>query len=154
MHSDPQLRTWRAFLRAHSRVTDLLEAELQAEKGLSLSWYDVLVQLEEAEGHRLRMTALAANVLLSKSGLTRLVDRMCEAGLVSREADEDDRRGRWVYLTGAGEERLRDAAVTHLRGVRRHFTSLLTAEAAATMAAALEAVAESAERVLRDGGRA
>ncbi len=135
---------WRAFLTAHARVTTLLEDELVREKGLPLTWYDVLVQLEEAPGHRLRMTELAGAVLLSKSGLTRLVDRMCGAGLVDRSPDADDRRGRWVNLTPAGIARLHDAAVTHMRGVHEHFINHLDAHTAEVMAEALSRIAGSA----------
>ncbi|MEO8540812.1 MAG: MarR family winged helix-turn-helix transcriptional regulator [bacterium] len=139
------MTAWRAFLEAHAHVTELLEAELQAEKDLPLAWYDVLVHLQEAEAHRLRMTELARKVLLSKSGLTRLVDRMCVGGLVERWPDEADRRGRWVSLTGAGHDRLKDAAPIHLRGVREHFTSHLGEEAAKTLSASLGAIAEAAD---------
>lgn len=134
MESDSGMRAWRGFLTAHARVMALLEEELERERDLPLSWYDVLVQLEEARGSRLRMTELAAAVLLSKSGLTRLVDRMCTAGLVNRSADADDRRGRWVQLTPAGRKRLRDAAPAHLRGVGEHFIDFLTPESAEVLA--------------------
>ena len=144
MESDPRMRAWRAFLEAHARVTDLLEAELQAEKSLSLAWYDVLVQLQEAGGQRLRMTDLAQRVLLSKSGLTRLVDRMCAVGLVQRTQDREDRRGRWVCLTPAGDARLADAADTHIRGVHEHFADRLSAEDAATVERVLCEIAAAA----------
>jgi DNA-binding MarR family transcriptional regulator len=139
-----RMEAWRAFLTAHARVTEILEEELQREAGLALSWYDVLLQLREAEGHRLRMTDLAGAVLLSKSGLTRLVDRMCAAGLVERSADSEDRRGRWVTLTPAGRTRLRDAAPVHLRGVSEHFTGLLSESEASVLARALGTVVEAA----------
>jgi DNA-binding MarR family transcriptional regulator len=121
-----QMGAWRAFLAAHARVTAALERELVAERGLPLAWYDVLVQLSEAPVGRLRMTDLAAAVLLSKSGLTRLVDRMAEAGLVERSPNDADRRGRIVCLTAAGTARLREAAPVHLRGVQEHFGARLT----------------------------
>lgn len=120
------MRAWRAFLEAHSRVTGLLAAELEDGAGLQLGWYDVLVQLSEAQGNRLRMTDLANAVLLSKSGLTRLVDRMCATGLVNRVPDPDDRRGTFVELTAAGDQRLREAAPLHLRGITDHFAAHLT----------------------------
>jgi DNA-binding MarR family transcriptional regulator len=141
---DPGLAAWRVFLTAHARVTAVLEEELQREKGLALSWYDVLVQLQEVDSHRLRMTELAERVLLSKSGLTRLVDRMCTAGLVLRTADDNDRRGRWVELTVAGQERLRSAAPVHLRGIRRHFSGLLSTAEAAEIRTALERIVADA----------
>ena len=150
MKNDPGMEAWRAFLTAHARVTELLEDELEREKRLPLSWYDVLVQLQEADEHRLRMTELAGLVLLSKSGLTRLVDRMCADGLVDRSADPEDRRGRWVSLTDAGHARLKAAAPVHLRGVREHFIRHLEGEDAAHLARALGAVVAAARMTKLD----
>jgi DNA-binding MarR family transcriptional regulator len=116
-----ELVVWQSFLRAHARITRTLEAELIAEQRLSLAAYDVLVQLAEAPQHRLRMTELADAVLLSRSGVTRLVDRLERAGLVGRERADGDGRGIVAVLTPAGAERLRVAAGTHLTGVARHF---------------------------------
>lgn len=136
----PEMAAWRAFLSAHARVTAALERELVEECDLPLAWYDVLVQLAEAPAGRLRMTDLAAAVLLSKSGLTRLVDRMGEAGLVERSPNDADRRGRLVCLTAAGAKRLREAAPVHLRGIRRHFAAHLTNTEAALLREALSRV--------------
>jgi DNA-binding MarR family transcriptional regulator len=123
---DPaQLAAWRLLLEAHATVTELLEHELVTERGLPLSRYDVLLNLAEAPGGRLRMQELSASVLLSKSGLSRLVDRMVEAGLVRRERCEDDRRGWFAVLTDQGRSALRRAAPVHLRGIHEHFTSHL-----------------------------
>jgi DNA-binding MarR family transcriptional regulator len=134
------MTAWRAFLEAHARVTAELERELVRAHGLGLGWYDVLVQLSEAPGGQLRMTELAAAVLLSKSGLTRQVDRMLMAGLVAREADPADRRGVLVSLTDAGLRRLREAAPTHLRGIQQHFASALSESEAFALAGLLERV--------------
>lgn len=120
-----QLASWRSFLRAHAGITKQLETELEIEQNLSLAAYDVLVQLAEAPGRRLRMTELADAVLLSRSGVTRLVDRLERAGLVARGRVAADGRGVTADLTDAGYERLRIAAGTHLRGVRRHFADRL-----------------------------
>jgi DNA-binding MarR family transcriptional regulator len=120
-----QLRAWRAFLRAHASLTRALEAELIAEQELSLASYDVLVQLAEAPDRRLRMTELADAVLLSRSGVTRLVDRLEKGGLVSRCRVENDGRGVAARLTEAGLDRLRRASRTHLRGVAQHFVDRL-----------------------------
>lgn len=120
-----ELGAWRAFLRAHATITRVLEAELVAEQDLSLAAYDVLVQLAEAPDRRLRMTELADAVLLSRSGVTRLVDRMERAGLVSRTRVPGDGRGVAAELTDAGFHRLRVAARTHLAGVLRHFVARL-----------------------------
>ncbi|MEP7214759.1 MAG: MarR family transcriptional regulator [Anaerolineaceae bacterium] len=133
----PTMTAWHTFLVAHARVIERLEAELQRERGLPLSWYDVLVQLQEALGNRLRMTDLAGAVLLSKSGLTRLVDRMHADGLVERRPDPGDRRGTFVQLTPAGLERLRVAAPVHLRGIQQHFGEHLSDADARALASAL-----------------
>ncbi|MFP5068562.1 MarR family winged helix-turn-helix transcriptional regulator [Pseudonocardia nantongensis] len=120
-----QLTSWRSFLRAHAGITKQLETELEIEQQLSLAAYDVLVQLSEAPGHRLRMTELADAVLLSRSGVTRLVDRLERVGLVIRARVVADGRGVTAQLTDAGYERLRTAATTHLRGICRHFADRL-----------------------------
>ena len=111
---------WRRFLRAHAVVTRRLEGELLAEHGLPLATYDVLVQLVEAPQRRLRMSELAEQVLLSRSGLTRMVDRLERDGLVRREACADDARGQFTVITEAGVQRLRAASPTHLRGIDEH----------------------------------
>jgi DNA-binding MarR family transcriptional regulator len=118
--SDEQLTSWRRFLQAHAVVTRRLEADLLAEHQLPLASYDVLVQLVEAPERRLRMTELAQRVLISRSGLTRLVDRLEREGLVRREACDDDARGLFAVLTDDGYERLRRASSTHLRGVHTY----------------------------------
>jgi DNA-binding MarR family transcriptional regulator len=119
---------WRAFLRAHSTIVRALEADLLAEHDLPLASYDVLVQLSESPDSRLRMTELADRVLLSRSGLTRLADRLEREGLISREPCPSDARGTLAVLTDAGLARLREAWPTHLRGVEQHVTGRLTAE--------------------------
>ena len=122
---DPRLAAWSTFLRAHARVMRELERELQAEQDLALTDYDVLVQLASADERRLRMSELADRLLLSRSGATRLVDRLEADGLVARETCESDRRGQWAALTDAGVARLRRASPTHLRGVATHFLDRL-----------------------------
>jgi DNA-binding MarR family transcriptional regulator len=142
---DPaSLSAWRLLLEAHATVTELLEHELVAERGLPLSRYDVLLNLAEAPDSRLRMQELSASVLLSKSGLSRLVDRMVEAGLVRRERCEDDRRGWFAVLTDQGRSALRRAAPVHLRGIEEHFTSHLEPEEVEAMTAALKRVVAAA----------
>jgi DNA-binding MarR family transcriptional regulator len=118
---DERLNAWRAFLRAHAQVVRALERELQADQQLPLTDYDVLVQLATSDARRLRMSELADRLLLSRSGVTRLVDRLVADGLVERVTCEDDRRGQWASLTPAGYERLRRASPVHLRGVADHF---------------------------------
>jgi DNA-binding MarR family transcriptional regulator len=115
------MQAWRSFLRAHARLVRVLEAELVANHPVTLGGYDVLVQLAEAPGHRLRMAELADAVLLSRSGVTRLVDRLEVAGMVTRERYESDGRGVVAVITTKGLDTLREAARTHLAGVMRHF---------------------------------
>lgn len=121
-----ELSVWRTFLRAHASVTRRLEHDLAAGHMLPLPSYDVLLQLAESPQRRLRMTDLADRVLLSRSGLTRLVDRLAADGLVDREPCPSDARGTFTVLTEAGLARLREAAPTHLRGIEEHVTSRLS----------------------------
>ncbi len=116
------------FLRAHAQLVRRLEADLVAEEGMSLASYDVLVTLVDAPGRSLRMTELADRVLISRSGLTRLVDRLEREGLVRREPAPDDARGLLAVLTRGGYERLRRASPTHLRGVDDYVVSRLTGD--------------------------
>lgn len=116
-----EVDAWRSFLRAHARIVRVLESELVADHPLSLGGYDVLVQLAEAPERRLRMAELADAVLLSRSGVTRLVDRLEVAGMVTRERFTGDGRGVVAVLTIKGVDTLREAARTHLAGVVRHF---------------------------------
>ena len=123
-----ELDVWRSFLRAHAHLTRVLENELLAAQQLSLASYDVLVQLAEAPGRRLRMTELAGAVLLSRSGVTRLVDRLEKGGLVTRARVDSDGRGVVAVLTQHGYHRLKAATGTHLSGVAQHFAGALAAD--------------------------
>ena len=120
-----ELDVWRSFLRAHAHLTRVLENELLAAQQLSLASYDVLVQLAEAPDQRLRMTELADAVLLSRSGVTRLVDRLEKGGLVARARVDSDGRGVVAVLTQHGYSRLKAATGTHLSGVAQHFAGAL-----------------------------
>ncbi|MEQ4716871.1 MarR family transcriptional regulator [Nonomuraea sp. B19D2] len=123
-----ELAVWRMLQRAQVRITRHLEGELLVAHDLPLASYEVLMQLAEAPGRRLRMNDLADRVLLSRSGLTRLIDRLQRDGLVSREACADDARGLFAVLTEDGAARLAEATPTYLRGVRTQFLDLLGAE--------------------------
>lgn len=138
-----RLAAWRALLWAHAATMRVLERELEAECGLPLAWYDVLAQLNAAGG-RLRMSELADAVLLSRGGLTRLVDRIVAAGLVCREACASDRRSAFAVLTPAGRAALRRASRVHLAGIERHFAAHVSPDEAVTVARALQRVAEAA----------
>jgi DNA-binding MarR family transcriptional regulator len=122
--NDPRLTAWRAFLESHARVTRLLDEELRVEHGLSLAEYDALLQLAQAPERRLRMNQLADRVILSRSGITRLVDRLEAEGLVERAHCSSDARGADAVLTPGGLDRLRSASRTHLRGVEAHFLAI------------------------------
>jgi DNA-binding MarR family transcriptional regulator len=119
--SDIELAAWRGFLRAHGALVKALDDTLEASHDLSLSSYDVLVQLRGAPGNRLRMAELADAVLLSRSGMTRLVDRLERDGLLRRDTCSSDARGCFAVLTDAGHELLVKARPTHLAGVRERF---------------------------------
>lgn len=140
--SDWRVAVWRTFLRAHASTMRDLERELADGTGMPLLWYDVLLQLAEAPGHRLRMAELADRVLLSRSGLTRLVDRVQAEGLVRREPSTDDARGTFTVLTEEGLRRLRAAAPTHLAGIQAHWLAHYSDEELRSLEALLSRVAE------------
>jgi DNA-binding MarR family transcriptional regulator len=125
--SEAELAAWRGLLRAHSALVKALDSELELAHGLPLSSYEVLARLGNAEGGRVRMCELAESVLLSRSGLTRLVDRLERDGLVERGSCEHDARGAFAVITATGRAELDAARATHLDGVRRHFLSCFSA---------------------------
>ncbi len=139
--SDAELRAWQAFLHAHNQVTRRLDAELRAEHELPLNDYDVLLRLARAPDRRLRMTDLAERVMMSPSGLTRVVDRLAAAGLVRRDRFDGDARVMLARLTDKGSVVLRQAARTHLRGIREHFTGQMTLAQLREVTSALETIA-------------
>jgi DNA-binding MarR family transcriptional regulator len=116
-----ELRAWRGLLRAHASLVKELDSELEQAHGLALSSFEVLARLEQSEGGRMRMRELAESVLLSRSGLTRLVDRLERDGLVRRGSCEHDARGAFAVITDRGRTTLLQSRATHLSGVRRHF---------------------------------
>ena len=118
---------WRAFVEASVALLDVLDRELLAKHGLSLRDYEVLVRLSEAPGRRLRMTELASQIQDSASCLSHRVDRLVRDGLVTREPDPEDRRGRYARLTGLGMRKLARARRDHVADVRRLFVDRLSA---------------------------
>jgi len=133
---DPEeLAAWRGLLRAHSRLSRALDADLERTHGLPLTSYEVLVFLADSPDGRLRMAELADSVLLSRSGLTRLVDRMARAGLLRRERCPSDARGTFAVITPRGRELFDRARVTHLKGVREMFLERFSREELRTFAA-------------------
>src|SRR5919107_3345357 len=126
--SERELRAWRGMLRVHASLWKALEAELEAAHGLPLSSFEVLMFLADAEAERMRMCDLATSVVLSRSGLTRLVDRLERDGLLAREACSSDARGQFAKLTPAGRRKLDTARDVYLGGVRDRFLGRLSAE--------------------------
>jgi DNA-binding MarR family transcriptional regulator len=139
--SDTEMRAWQALLHAHHDVVGTLDRELQEDHDLSFSEYDVLLRLARAPDRALRMSDLAERVLLSPSGLTRLVDRLVSTGLVRRGTDPSDGRVALAFLTDKGLGHLKKAARSHLSGIRRHFTGRLSETQLRNVASALEAIA-------------
>lgn len=123
---DVRRQAWRLFLRTHAQLLDRLEHEMQERTSLPLNWYDVLARLRDAPNHEMRLQDLGRSVLLSKSGLTRRIDRMMEAGLVTRRGCKTDRRGAYAVLTPQGMAALQEAMPVHLDGVRAHFLDRLS----------------------------
>ena len=135
-----ELAAWRGMLKVHSALVKALDSELEAAHGLPLSSYEVLIYLRVAPGKRLRMAELADRTLLSRSGMTRLVDRLERDGLLRRDTCSSDARGCFAVLTERGEEVLVGARATHLAGVRRRFLAHLDPEDIAALGTAFNKV--------------
>jgi len=138
--TDTQLLAWRRFLRAHSFITRRLDADLNAAHQLTLTDYEVLLHLNEAPDRKMRMSELADSVLLTRSGMTRLVQGLEETGLVERTTCSSDARGSFARLTEPGIEMLQAAAATHLDGVRELFAAPIPGDRIEDLAALLGAL--------------
>ena len=141
---DPRLAPWRAFLEAHARVSRRLDEELRAEHDLSLAEYDALLSIAQAPGRRIRMRQLSDRVILSKSGVTRLIDRLVADGLVTRSTCLVDARGAEAVITEEGMTRLRAASRTHLRGISEHFLEPIERTDVVALEGAMRAISVSA----------
>jgi DNA-binding MarR family transcriptional regulator len=141
---DQRIEPWRAFLQAHARITRRLDEELRAEHDLSLAEYDALLTIANAPERRIRMRQLADRVILSKSGVTRLIDRLVLDGLVQRDVCLSDARGAEAVLTPAGLDRLRHASRTHLRGIDEHFLAALAPDDLDAIQRSMQALADRA----------
>jgi DNA-binding MarR family transcriptional regulator len=141
---ESRLASWRALLNAHARVIQRIEGDLQAEELPPLGWYDVLWALYRAPERRLRISELADHVVLSRTGMVRLVDRIEAAGLVRREPVPEDRRGAYAVLTDEGVDMLRKMWPIYARGIEELFLAPVGDDAAV--------VRDALERVTqRDG---
>jgi len=137
---DPRIATWRLFLSAHARLERLLDEDLRAAHDLTLAEYDAMLQLAETPTHRLRMHEIAERVILSRSGVTRLIDRLVRDGLVERSHCATDARGAEAVLTASGLDRLRESAPTHLRGISDHFLDTMSEAELAAVDRAMNAI--------------
>ncbi len=127
------LQMWRSFLEAHSTVVKQLARRMQEQHGLPLAWWDVLLQLADGPEGRLRMGELAESVLLTRSGITRLVDRMIAAGLVDREPCPGDRRGYFAVITQKGKDTIEKVGPDHSKDAWEVFLGHITQEEAALL---------------------
>jgi DNA-binding MarR family transcriptional regulator len=134
------LSAWESFVFAHAATVGRIERDLAAEGQISLTWYDVLAALSEAADHRLRLHELAHEVVLSRSGLTRLLDRMESAGLIRREPSPHDRRGSFAVMTPAGEAALLKTWPSYARGIAKYFSAHLSEDEKHVLCAALRRV--------------
>ena len=127
-HDDEHdIAAWRALLLAQNAVLRSIERDLEQSGCVPLTWYDVLLELNAADDHSLRMQELASRTVLSRTRVSRLVDDLVAEGYVSRAADPADGRASLAVLTPAGRAALRKAAPVYLGGIRTHFTDHLTA---------------------------
>ncbi len=126
--SEAELTTWRTFLNAHATAVGRIEEDLTREGGLPLVDYDVLIALEHTPGNRLRLRDLKRRVVLTRSGVTRLVDRLEAAGLLRRERCTGDRRAIYAALTEEGRAAIRRTWPIYERGIQQHFVQCLSPE--------------------------
>lgn len=140
---EDQLAVWRAFVNAHAGVIRRIEKDLAERHQVPLVWYDVLVALYQAPGKKLRMSELADKVVLTPSGLTRLVEKLEKQGLVRRERTEEDRRGAYTVLTREGKRAFLQAWPTYEQGIRKYFIEVLTEDECRTMGEGLTKIYQS-----------
>jgi DNA-binding MarR family transcriptional regulator len=141
---DPAVAAWRGLLVAHARLVPAAEADLRAAGQVSLSWYDVLLELNVAPGRRLRMSELGQRAVLSRTRVSRVVGELAAAGLVERQPDTADGRSSFAVLTPAGRDALRRAWPVYREAIRRHLGTSLTARQCRELAALLEQAAAGA----------
>ncbi len=145
--TDTQLTAWRLFLTASAKLVDKIDAKLRAADQIPLNWYDVLIELHEAPGKRLRMSELADRVLLTRSGLTRLVDRLEKAGYITRELDPEDRRGFYAVITPDGVGAMRTAWPVYRAGIDEGFAQHLDEAEAEILAKAFQRMLDAGSKV-------
>ena len=134
------LDAWRSYLQSHASILRALDAELVAEHGMTTRDYEVLLYLAQADGRKLPMSALAESTMLTRSGITRLIDGLVAAGLIERVSCAKDARVSYAQLTTVGYEKLRDAGCTHIASIRRLFLEHFTPEETAKLAELLSSL--------------
>ena len=144
MSDADRVEAWRLLVTTHRRLIERLGEELEKELALPLDWYDVLLHLYESDGQRLRMHELAESLLVSRSALTRFIDKVESAGLVTRLPAYEDGRGTYVALTDSGRSAFTEAGRFHRSGILEHFGAHLTD-------AEVAALREGLRRVLDNG---
>lgn len=143
---DPRITAFGVFLEAHAGVVGAVNRDLEADSGLPVSWFEVLIRLSRSPDQQLRMSELATQVALSTSGLTRLVDRLEEAGLIRRAACPSDRRGAFAVLTDDGRRTLERALPAHLESLDRHLARPLGTDGLATFEGLMRGLRDDADR--------
>jgi DNA-binding MarR family transcriptional regulator len=131
------LEAWRSYLQSHASIVRVLDAELAAEHGITTRDYEVLLYLAQTPERRLPMSALAESTMLTRSGITRLVDGLVAGGLVERVACPNDARVSYAQLTGTGYDKLRQAGCSHVTSIRRLFLEHFTPEEVEQLASLL-----------------
>ena len=144
MPEDPEVAAWRALLVAHSRLVPAMERDLRAAGQVSLSWYDVLLELNAAPGRRLRMSDLGERAVLSRTRVSRVVDELAAAGLAERQPDLADGRSSFAVLSPSGRNALRRAWPVYREAIRTHLRAGLSAQQCRQLATLLEHAAEGA----------
>ncbi len=122
------LEAWRSYLQSHATILRALDAELVAEQGMTTRDYEVMLYLAQAPDRKLPMSALAESTMLTRSGITRLIDGLVDNGLIERVSCKSDARVSYAHLTDTGYEKLRDAGCTHVASIRRLFLEHFTPE--------------------------
>jgi Transcriptional regulators len=135
---EEELALWRSFVRLHASVIRRIEQDLADDRLIPFTWYDVLVALYQSPNRRLRMGELKERTVLTASGITRLVERLEQQGLVRRERTDEDRRSTYAVLTREGKRAFLKAWPTYERGIAAYFVSMLSDEERRVIRSAFE----------------
>ncbi len=138
--SPQKLEIWRLFITAQAKLIKQIDADLRSADTIPLHWYDVLIELYEADGHKLRMSDLAERVVLTRSGLTRLVDRLEKEAYIERSIDPEDRRGFYAHITSAGIAAMKAAWTVYSQSIAEHFGDHFDDQEVETILATLQRI--------------